>query len=372
MKKTIFLIFSLVACSGESPAENPDAERVWFVPDATGCDNARSDNYTDGECRCGDNPPCPAPLACRRGRCFTPDPDGDPCEFDDECPSGYSCIGARCAPTSCEEEVCDGTDNDCDGEVDENSDSSGPLGQWCPPGAPPLPPCRRGAQVCLGGEWGECLGAIFPQDEVGWFACDGIDNDCDGCVDAVMVDGECVEPDAFLYDTVFVVDVSGSMHTHIASLRNELALFSSVYSGRPEFRFALVEFPANDGGPYAVTTDFTSFALFDGHLSMLRTNGGGEEPSYDVTHDILTGDLPLAWRSGAVQIIIVLTDEAGQSYRIPRISESRMCSAAGGSEVLTFVSTPGVRGSFDECGQWFDLRTAFNTNLHRLIRNPCP
>ncbi len=39
--------------------------------------------------------------------------------------------------------------------------------------------CRIGVQICEQGVWGECIGAVFPTEEI----CDGVDNNCNGQVD---------------------------------------------------------------------------------------------------------------------------------------------------------------------------------------------
>src|SRR5688500_16429788 len=85
--------------------------------------------------------------------------------------------------------LCNGLDDDCDGRVDESC--------WCDPGAVQRcfagPPGRRGHggctdgnQTCVsmgefGGTWGPCVAGISPAAE----ACDGLDNDCNGCTDEI-------------------------------------------------------------------------------------------------------------------------------------------------------------------------------------------
>ena len=63
-------------------------------------------------------------------------------------------------------EVCDGNDNDCDGTIDED------LTRPCSTS------CGSGTETCQDGQWISCT-APQPQAEV----CDGNDNDCDGTID---------------------------------------------------------------------------------------------------------------------------------------------------------------------------------------------
>ncbi len=76
-------------------------------------------------------------------------------------------------------ESCDGMDNDCDSEVDEGCACQAGATRVC--GGPDVGACRSGTQTCTSvGEWGACAGAVGPGVE----SCDGVDNDCDGVVDA--------------------------------------------------------------------------------------------------------------------------------------------------------------------------------------------
>lgn len=93
--------------------------------------------------------------------------------------------GLAPTPTS-QRELCDGYDNNLDGDVDEGCACSIGASAECYPGPPgPLAGvgiCKKGIHVCVGSEnefgtWGACEGYVAPTAE----QCgNGIDEDCDG------------------------------------------------------------------------------------------------------------------------------------------------------------------------------------------------
>ncbi|MCK6575676.1 hypothetical protein L6V77_31865 [Myxococcota bacterium] len=85
-----------------------------------------------------------------------------------------------CVPAA---EQCDGLDDDCDGLVDEGPDGL-PLTLPCfggPPALAGIGVCLAGVRRCFAGAYEDaCVGEVLPGDET----CNGLDDDCDGLVDA--------------------------------------------------------------------------------------------------------------------------------------------------------------------------------------------
>jgi hypothetical protein len=102
--------------------------------------------------------------------CATDDAGGGdgPTDANGDAPDGGGPADA-CVPTGVE--ICDGFDNDCNGETDDNlTDIGGTCGDADPP-------CTLGTFVCNAGVR-SCTG-VEPTQEM----CDEIDNNCDGDVD---------------------------------------------------------------------------------------------------------------------------------------------------------------------------------------------
>jgi hypothetical protein len=114
-------------------------------------------------------------------------------------------------------ELCDDLDNNGNGRVDEGCSCSFGMAKPCYGGAVAqrgLGSCIDGYQVCSGitaPAWGECVTDAAPAAE----ACDGADNDCDGCPDDGLDCG--TAPVCPSYDLASVLSdyVPGSLFTRL-------------------------------------------------------------------------------------------------------------------------------------------------------------
>jgi hypothetical protein len=119
--------------------------------------------------------------------------DGDPYNGDEICslldgacisvPATWIC--AEPDPGYTGTEVCDGSDNNANGQVDEGCPCVFGTTQACFAGSPSsrnVGGCLDGTQTCqnrAAPAWGPCTGGFLPTTEI----CDTKDNDCDGCAD---------------------------------------------------------------------------------------------------------------------------------------------------------------------------------------------
>jgi hypothetical protein len=112
-----------------------------------------------------DDGSCPSPTDCVDG-------DGD--GYGQNCASGPDCDDGNPNVHPGATELCNNVDDDCNATIDEFPVD---VGQEC--GVSGAAPCAYGSTQCVGGIL-MCFGNVDPTTET----CNGIDDDCDGAVDA--------------------------------------------------------------------------------------------------------------------------------------------------------------------------------------------
>ena len=123
---------------------------------------------------------------------------GKDCTKAGDCQSGACEDGACCTPNACgqcvstPQEVCDGKDNDCDGQTDEASQIGA-----APACAKQQGVCKSSVSACKGTQGWACDDAVYKAFNGAYQAtettCDAKDNDCDGQTDEGLLNacGKC-------------------------------------------------------------------------------------------------------------------------------------------------------------------------------------
>ena len=256
-----------------------------------------------------------------------------PCDSDDdddfckngtwECTeggSGVECIGDE-AP---DEEVCDGEDNDCDGQIDEGfGETTCGLGQ-----------CKHTVKNCFEGALLEC-DPFQGVEEEDLPDLDGVDSDCDGvdgvAADAIFVDiyGGDVDGEGTSYDPLDNID--GAVDLALAQGKTQIYISKGTYEG-----------------PLILTEGIEYFGLFDG------ANGWKRNQYYGT---VISGGLPALecndLTSGVVDGLTFYSDDAlgsGQSSYGGRFTACagivlRNCKVHGGEGSSGDAGTPGQSGA---------------------------
>ena len=251
------------------------------------------------------------------------------------CDDGYlQCVGHE-GPTL---EICDGIDNNCNGTIDESIPNQ--TIEVCydgPPHTLRVGECKAGIRYCVDGTTtsGLCEGQVLPQTEV----CDSLDNDCDGEVDEGFDSGK--------VDLVFIIDISGSFDDEIERtiFGIEPLLTDPITS---DFQFGLVligsrhDSEAQNEFQYMRRhTDFVTREDFMDYLTsalmLSREPTSGHEPSYDALSLVMQAQINFSFRENSHRVIILMTDEKGQSFANPPIDENFVADVARRSDYIIHV-----------------------------------
>lgn len=308
-------------------------------------------------------------------RLFYKDYDGDGygasiTKLSCDLPDGFTDNDTDCNDTSeaihpGAQEVCDGVDNDCDGERDEPEDL--PL-EFCYTGNPDDlmhsdVACHAGVVQCSRGE-PFCANEQLPSTEI----CNALDDDCDGRINED-------KPAAAAYDFVFVLDESGSMQPIIDNVISAAQQFAQIYN-TDEYRFALVLAPASGNDlkhprdQVILYRNFLNASSFSLIMNTEEDGLSGFEPLYDAIYEVCEPSNPfgLNWRSDSLKAVIFFGDEPGTGQTLLMLDETMVaneCRDAGviahgfveyGSEfdeiaTLTGGKIHGIRGSSTEMVQ---------------------
>lgn len=259
------------------------------------------------------------------------------------------------------DEVCNAFDDNCNQLIDEDLTAVCYTG---PEGTEGVGVCHAGEMVCEMGQWGSfndgafmadvCADEKTPLEED---LCSGQDDNCDGIIENVMEET----------DVLFIVDTSGSMSSTINAVQQAMTQFAANYADQQVIQWGLVVGPLDheDGERLMMSTNLVPFAQFLPVLQALDDDSTGSEMLYDalflsIRNLVAPGDVPnmpplhwddddisssptiqnwnVNWREDANHVVIVFSDEKGQSYTHPEITQAHITQWAAAADDLAIYT----------------------------------
>lgn len=262
------------------------------------------------------------------------------------------CVGGQwqCVPLiNPGTEQCDGRDNDCDCEVDEDLPTEALYPEEEFPNTVGRGECRFGVRRCEDGI--EFVSEpVTPQEEL----CNGLDDDCDGLVDEA--EGP-EEARAFL----LAIDVSGSMSDTIVAVRDALCDFAVATSAGSQFAVVLF---ARGIAPAHVTLlqDFSDSAETCATLTAFL--GGSASTGGEFALEAVVLGEGLQWPGLADQYALVFTDERLQ-YVNPVYAEADQARALEACSAVPFEL--GIYTEEAYRSDWTDLVSVCGGFTDRIL-----
>lgn len=366
------------------------------------CPRSFSDRCIEGECVCGNLPETEISgrfcneldkEECKLGACATAelsvgkggDREATVCEWDHQCTGARLCVRGVCSEVPCA---------DIGGNPQVIPCYTGP------PGTQYNGECMEGYRVCFSGMWGKCEEEVLPVPENGILNCDGLDNDCDGCPDGNWVGDECIETEVRNFDILFIMDNSTSMSSRCDSVVEAMSMLGGEFAGNDSFHWAVEKMPYENQCYIGIFQDFVVYDDdFQATFDELECNDGSMEANWDAVvfaienvplYNMVTGEMSrLSWREGATRVIIVFSDEQGQSYnhnpelglcggeRSGPNNESTMCDAIS-NELVAYLTTASYTSDFDCDGSGattvyllVDDAATMVKNLRAILESAC-
>ena len=296
-------------------------------------------------------------------------------------------------------EICNNFDDDCDVEIDENLVTECYTGDG---GTEGVGICHAGEMVCEAGAWGGvnpqgvfvpelCIDEQTPLEED---LCSGKDDNCDGVIEKVM------EPT----DILFIVDTSGSMSGTINAVQQAMTMFSNSYSDQEVIQWGLIVGPVdqNDQETLHMATNLVPFQQFLPVLAQTDDDNTSKEMLYDalflairnlvnpvamppfpifwddddVASSPTLNNFTVNWREDAKHVVIVFSDEKGQSYLSPETTQeviNQYAAAADDLHIYTFSDDgdqngPQGWGPVVHNGEWNMLTSNALQMFDRLMQ----